>query len=511
MIIFLYLFLGVITLLLYLMMRRFKYWERKNVPTGKVIPFFGDNYDICMGDSSSGELLLTMHNKVPPHHRYVGAYFFHVPVLVLRTPEIIRQICIKDFDHFVDHGSCIINSADDMWAKALFPLKGQDWKDTRALLSPILNGNKVKLLFPVIDRHSKNFVSFIREKEEEVTEVDIRDCILRILNDICSDAALGMEVDSFRDPNNIVLDIGLKTCDLSRPYKKIVLLLYTLCQTIPKIFGMSLFGEGQEFFENVVRDTLKLRQANGTKRADMMGLLMEHREELKRARAQPGAEGKKFRDVSDQEMTSFVFIMYFGVIDSVTTNLAFLAWELAMAPEIQERLWQECNNTPSGGGEATYQDIIDMKYMDMVMSEVLRKWPGVIATDRICVKPYTIQPELPHEKPVHLEVGDNILIPIYSIHRDPKNFEDPEKFDPERFSPENKNKTANAYIPFGAGPRYCVSTRFSNILMKLIFYRMIRAFEFVPVEKTQRTLVMDKEGLSLYPVGGFPLGLKRRN
>lgn len=57
--------------------------------------------------------------------RYVGAYLFHVPVLVLRTSEMVKQICVKDCEHFVDHGSITVNSADELWQRALFPLKGE--------------------------------------------------------------------------------------------------------------------------------------------------------------------------------------------------------------------------------------------------------------------------------------------------------------------------------------------------------------------------------------------------
>lgn len=49
------------------------------------------------------------------------------------------------------------------------------------------------------------------------------------------------------------------------------------------------------------------------------------------------------------------------------------------------------------------------------------------------------------------------MIPIYSLHRDGKYWENPLKFDPERFSDENKHKiTSNTYLPFGNGPRNCI-------------------------------------------------------
>lgn len=71
---------------------------------------------------------------------------------------------------------------------------------------------------------------------------------------------------------------------------------------------------------------------------------------------------------------------------------------------------------------------------------------------RLCVKTYKI----PGSSLV-LQPGDNLIIPIYAIHNDEKNYPVPSKFDPERFSEENKSKIKPyTYLPFGLGPRYCI-------------------------------------------------------
>lgn len=70
-------------------------------------------------------------------------------------------------------------------------------------------------------------------------------------------------------------------------------------------------------------------------------------------------------------------------------------------------------------------------------------------------------------------------MPVYSIHRNEKYFEDAEQFKPERFSPERLNEKQNpfTYIPFSAGPRNCIGQRFAMYEIKSIVSKILRNFE----------------------------------
>ena len=64
--------------------------------------------------------------------------------------------------------------------------------------------------------------------------------------------------------------------------------------------------------------------------------------------------------------------------------------------------------------------------------------------------------------------GTELAIDLYRLHRDPKHFPDPEKFDPSRFDPENTTgRHPFAYCPFAGGPRNCIGQSVSQSVSQL--------------------------------------------
>lgn len=54
----------------------------------------------------------------------MGFYQFTIPSLLLKDPELIKQITVKDFDYFTDHRTFIPEAVEALWGKNLLALKG---------------------------------------------------------------------------------------------------------------------------------------------------------------------------------------------------------------------------------------------------------------------------------------------------------------------------------------------------------------------------------------------------
>jgi cytochrome P450 family 6 len=136
--------------------------------------------------------------------------------------------------------------------------------------------------------------------------------------------------------------------------------------------------------------------------------------------------------------------------------ITFSTYELALNQDIQDRLRNEINEVLARhNGEVTYDAIMEMKYLDMVFNESLRKYPIVDLQSREATKDFVI----PNTK-LLIPAGTNIMVPINALHHDERYWENPEKFDPERFTLENvKKRHPFSYLPFSEGPRICIGLR----------------------------------------------------
>ena len=155
-------------------------------------------------------------------------------------------------------------------------------------------------------------------------------------------------------------------------------------------------------------------------------------------------------------MQSFPFVSS----DTTSNLLQTIAFELSLNPEIQKEMQIEIDEVSAtlDGKPVSYETLHKMKYLDMVISEGLRKYPPAPQTDRVCFKDYDVQ--LENGKKITIKKGETIFLPTHHFHHDERFFKNPEEFDPTRFNDENKQLIVpGSYSPFGLGPRACIGQK----------------------------------------------------
>jgi len=258
--------------------------------------------------------------------------------------------------------------------------------------------------------------------------------------------------------------------------------------------------EVEKFFMDVISETIEYRKKNNVERKDFLQLLIQLKE--KGYIEDPDKPDEKPEDAEKltfNQLAAQAFVFYVGGFETSATTTQWTLYEMALNPDIQEKTRKDINDVlAKHGGKITYDSIMEMKYLDRVVAETLRKYPPVPFLQRECNTRYQIS----GTKDV-LEKGTLVFMPIYGLHMDPYYFPNPEKFDPDRFTEEEKQKRHHfAYLPFGEGPRNCIGMRFGLLQTKVGLATILSNYELHVCEETPVPLKLDPTQVVFSPAGG---------
>lgn len=474
------------------------YWKRHGVPYVKSSVMFITSWKVLLGFDSFDNYCKNLYNY-NPKARYLGTMEIRKATLLLRDPELIKQVTVKYFDHFPDHRSFITEEMDPIFGRNVFSLKGDRWREMRNTLSPSFTANKMKFMFGLVSKCCEGFVEYLYDHPEFSSSIEAKDAFTRYTNDVIATVAFGIEVNSLKHRNNEFYLRGVDATKFSGVLRLIKFVFFNMCPRLMRMAGFKFLSRSTTtFFIKTITDTIKARDQQGIVRPDMIHLLMLARNERK-------------REIDDDDIVAQAFIFFLAGFDTVSVLMCFAVHTLALHQDIQERLREEVESHLDEEGQISYESLSAMKYMDMVISETLRLYPPVLMTDRVCEKKFDLPPAMDGYNGVTVQPDNSILIPVYAMHMDPQYFPDPEKFDPERFNDENKNNiNPYVYMPFGIGPRQCIGNRFALMETKILIAHLLRKFVIKRNEKTMVPIVYKTATFSLVPKDGFWVSLEKR-
>ena len=180
------------------------------------------------------------------------------------------------------------------------------------------------------------------------------------------------------------------------------------------------------------------------------------------------------------------------------TTASTLSWTfhlLDQHPQVWRRVHEEATEV-LGDRLPVYEDLHRLRYTSMVIEEVMRLYPPVWMLSRLAQAEDTVGG-------YHVPAGTDVLVCPYTLHRHPDFWDEPDRFDPTRFDPARSvHRPRYAYLPFGAGPRFCVGNNLGLMEAAFVLAMVAREMRLTTVAGYR---VVPEPMLSLRVRGGLPV------
>lgn len=311
---------------------------------------------------------LTEHFYRNTTERVIGIYSFLRPVLILRDPEVIRNVLVKDFQHFHDRGVHSDEKRDPLSAH-LFALNGEQWKNLRMKLSPTFTSGKMKAMFSTLVDCGVPLEKYLESIANGERITDMREIAARFSTNVIASVAFGNDINCIDNPNTSFRRYGRKVFDLNVK-NGIRFFLFNMAPSIMKLLRIRTQDRDvEDFMRSVVEKTLNVREKANVVRKDFFQLLVQLRNtgnvQLDDQWETVISNDEKFKALTIDQVTAHAFVFFLAGFETSATTMSFCLYEMARHPECQRKIQEEIEQVlAKHKGQITYESVSEMKYLE---------------------------------------------------------------------------------------------------------------------------------------------------
>ncbi|XP_060540056.1 cytochrome P450 3A9-like [Pantherophis guttatus] len=415
------------------------------------------------------------------------------PIIAVLDPAIIKTVLVKEcYTTFTNRRAF---PAPDILKNAVSMSQDEQWKRIRTVLSPTFTSGKLKEMFPIIKHYGEILIQNVQKKMENDEPIDVKDVFGAYSMDVVTSTSFGIDINSMNNPKDPFVKQIKKLTKFSS-FDPRIILAFTFPALMPIFNALNLTAfswEAVNFFTKSFSKMKESRLKEGQgSRVDFLQMMIDSQNNKKDSvnngkNSTSNGLNHSYKGLSDKEILAQAFIFVFAGYEPTSNSLGYMAYNLATHPDVQQKLQEEIDTVLPNKAPVTYDAIMQLEYLDMVLNETQRIYPLGGRIERVCKTDVEING-------MTIPKGTVIMIPPLILHQVPEYWPEPEEFRPERFSKENKeNIDPYTYLPFGAGPRNCLGMRFALVTMKVAIAVIMQHFSFKVCKETPIPLVMSNQ------------------
>ncbi|KAL0738591.1 hypothetical protein Bca4012_014801 [Brassica carinata] len=424
--------------------------------------------------------------------------FGKVSTVVASTPEAVKDV-LKTFDveccsrPYLTYPARITYGLNDV----AFSPYSKYWKEVRKMaVVELFTGKRVESFRHIREDEVASFVDFLKQSASTENPVNFNQKLMKLSGSVICRVGFGINLKGSKLENTYE-EVIHGTMEVLGSFAAIDY-FPVIGRLIDRITGLhrkceKAFKAMDEFFDQCIKYHLE----NGSIKDDIIALLLKmEREETAIGEFQ-----------STRKHTKGILLdILIGGIDTSAHLVNWVMTHLIANPRVMKKVQAEVREVIKNKENIKEEDIEQLEYLKMVIKETLR-----IST----LVPLLI----PREAAKDVKIGGYdipkktwIHVNVFSIHRNPNVWKDPEAFIPERFMDnEIDYKGLNfELLPFGSGRRMCPGMSLGLALIHLSLINLLYRFDWklpegmkakdVDLEESYGLVCPKKVPLELIPV-----------
>ena len=356
-------------------------------------------------------------------------------VTVANHPDAIEQVLVSKSRNFKKDP--FYEQMKRILGEGLLTSEGEFHKLQRRLIQPIFHHSLIK-------EYGQEMVEFggrYRERWHDGQTFDLHQELMQLTLAVVGKTLFGADVE--RDAADVGEALGTILGVFDEP--ALFLLIFfsgpaaRLIERVP-LPAVRRFQRAVEQLDALIFRLIAEKRAAGAGGSDLLSRLLHAQEE---------GSGMSDQQVRDEAITIFL-----AGHETTAVALTWTFYLLARHTQVEEKLHAELDEV-LGDRLPTVEDLDRLSYTRKVLSESMRLYPPAWEIGRQALSDVEINGYLIPE-------GSSVLMSQFVVHRDPRWFPDPRRFDPERWDPEEEAKRPRySYFPFGGGSRICIGESFA--------------------------------------------------
>lgn len=410
--------------------------------------------------------------------KYGDIVFFKVGnerIYLFNHPDLIRDVLVTNQRNFIKSRALV--RAKRVLGEGLLTSEGDFHLRQRRLAQPAFHRDRIAA-------YGRSMVDYaVRTSSRWVNAgpLDIHDEMMKLTLAIVAKTLFSADVEKE------ATEIGEALTTTFDAFNIGILPFSEILEKLPLPY-IKRFEAARGRLDETIYRIIDERRATREDKGDLLSMLLLAQD------TEGDGGGMTNTQLRDEAMTIFL-----AGHETTANALSWTWYLLSQHPEIEARLHREVDAL--GDRLPQPEDLPSLPYTRMILAESMRLYPPAWAVGRRAINDFEVNG-------YNIPAQSMVLMSQYIMHRDPRFYPDPERFDPERWQPDvAATRPKFSYFPFGGGTRICIGEQFAWMEGTLILATIAQHWQ---MRYLGTSLPEIEPRITLRPRNGLEMKVERR-